>query len=48
MLRVWGEMECKGGGVIDPKAALFHCHACTWNGIRNHVDQAIEHWKPRS
>lgn len=47
MLRVWCDMECKGGGCIDPKDALFHCRACTFNGIRNHVDQAIERWKDR-
>lgn len=45
MLKVWGDMECKGGGCIDPKEALFHCKACTFNGIRNHVDQAIERWR---
>lgn len=48
MLEVWGDMECKGGGCIDPKAALFHCRACTFNGIKHHVDQAIERWKPKS
>jgi len=47
MLEVWGDMECKGGGVIDPHEALFHCRACTFNGIRNHVNQAIERWKAK-
>jgi len=47
MLEVWGDMECKGGGCIDPKEALFHCRACTFNGIRNHVDQGITRWKER-
>jgi len=45
MLAHWGDFECKGGGVIDPKEALFHCRACICNGIRNHVDQAIERLK---
>lgn len=45
MLEVWGDMECKGGGCIDPKEALFHCRACTFNGIRGHVNQAIARWK---
>lgn len=44
MLEIWGDFECKGGGVIDPHAALFHCRACTFNGIRGHVNQAIERW----
>ena len=48
MLEVWGDMECKGGGMIDPTEALFHCRACTFNGIRHHVDQAIERWTERS
>jgi hypothetical protein len=48
LLEVWGDMECKGGGMIDPTEALFHCRACTFNGIRHHVDQAIERWKRRS
>jgi len=47
MLEVWGDMECKGGGVIDTHEALFHCRACTFNGIRNHVNQAIERWKAK-
>jgi len=47
LLEVWGDMECKGGGVIDAHEALFHCRACTFNGIRKHVDQAIERWSRR-
>lgn len=42
MLAHWGDLECKGGGCIDPKEALFHCKACICQGIKNHVDQAIE------
>ena len=45
MLAHWGDFECKGGGVIDPHEALFHCRACICNGIRNHVDQAVERLK---
>ncbi len=45
MLRVWGDMECKGGGCLLPEEDLFHCKACTFNGIRKHVDQGIERWK---
>jgi hypothetical protein len=48
MLMAWGDMECKGGGCIDPKEQLFHCKACVMSGLRNHVDQAIERWKERS
>lgn len=48
MLKRWGDLECKGGGGIDLQSQLFHCHACTWNGIRNHVDQAVEHWKTKA
>lgn len=47
MLEVWGDMECKGGGCVDPHEALFHCRACTFNGIRKHVDQAIARWKSK-
>jgi hypothetical protein len=47
MLEVWGDMECKGGGCIDPKESLFHCRACTFNGIKHHVDQAIERWRKK-
>lgn len=45
MLVVLGATECKGGGCIDPREALFHCKACTMNGIQRHVDQAIEYWR---
>lgn len=51
MLQAWGDMECKGGGYIDVRedgtdvGGLFHCKACVMNGIRRHVDQAIERWK---
>lgn len=45
MLLAWGDMECKGGGCIDPHEALLHCKACVMNGLRKHVDQAIERWK---
>jgi hypothetical protein len=48
MLETWGDLECKGGGQIDPTEALFHCRACTFNGIRHHVDQAIERWKDKT
>ena len=47
MLEEWGDMECKGGGVIDPHEALFHCRACTFQGIRNHVNQAIARWEAK-
>jgi hypothetical protein len=47
MLAVFGNLECKGGGCIDPKDQLFHCKACTFNGIKHHVDQGIERWKER-
>ena len=48
MLEVWGDMECKGGGCLDPKEALFHCKACALSGIRNHVDQVVDRWKSKS
>jgi hypothetical protein len=48
MLSVWGDFECKGGGCIDPRSALFHCRACVVNGIRGHVDQAIQNWETRT
>lgn len=47
MLKIWGDFECKGGGCLDPKEALFHCKACTIQGIKHHVDQAVERWKAR-
>jgi len=42
-----GDFECKGYGGIDPKEALFHCRACICNGIRGHIDQAIERLEER-
>lgn len=47
MLEVWGDCECKGGGCVDPHEQLFHCRACTFSGIKRHVDQAIARWKVR-
>ena len=47
MLSVWGDLECKGGG-LDPHEALFHCRACTFNGIKGHVEQAIDRWKRKT
>lgn len=47
MLKRWGDLECKGGGGVGVGADLYHCHACTWNGIRRHVDGAIEWWKEK-
>lgn len=44
MLEAWGDMECKGGGCVLPEDALFHCKACTINGIKRHVDQAVTRW----
>ena len=47
MLMAWGDMECKGGGYIDAREQLFHCKVCVMNGLRNHVDQAIERWNEK-